>query len=237
MSNTFIQTLQSAGMLHAVVATILFALAGQTLGMLGGAVLAPARMSRHRAVRLIPSAYLWLFRGTPELLQLIAWYAVLPLAGVTLSITEIAVIGLGANEAARMTEIIRSGFLSIDRGQRDAARALGLSRWTATVHVLLPQAARVVAPAVGNEINVMFKNTSFLSVIGITELLRQSQLQAETTAQPLGVYLAAAVYYLVITTAWSLVQGRMESRQSERDSRRSFWRIWWRGLTGNVTSR
>jgi polar amino acid transport system permease protein len=161
---------------------------------------------------------------------------VLPLAGVNLSLTEIAIIGLSANEVARMTEIIRSGILAVDAGQHDASRALGLSRIHSAVHIVLPQATRVILPAIGNEVNVMFKNTSFVSVIGLTEILRASQLQAETSAHPLGIYFAGAVYYLLITTLWGGVQGWLEQHFDIRSSRRSVWRAWWSGLTGNIST-
>jgi polar amino acid transport system permease protein len=181
MTHDLLSSLTSYGFFRAAITTLWLTFVAQAAGTVGGMLLAPLRMSRHRTLRAIASAYLLLFRGTPELLQLIAWYAVVPLAGIKLNLVEIAVVGLGANEAARMAEIIRAGFQAIDDSQRQASRVLGLSRTHTLINVLLPQAARTVVAALGNEINIMFKTTSLASVIGITELLRQSQLVAETS--------------------------------------------------------
>jgi polar amino acid transport system permease protein len=103
-------------------------------------------------------------------------------------------------------------------------------------YVTFPQALRLILPPTGNELNIMFKTTSLVSVIGITELLRESQLVAETSRSPLGTYFAALVYYLVLTTLWGAVQGWLESRYAHRTERRSFLAVWWGGLTGNVAS-
>lgn len=234
MMHNLFSAISSHGFFIAAVTTVWLTLIAQAAGTIGGLILAPFRMSTHRSLRTVASAYLLVFRGTPELLQLIAWYAVLPLAGVNLNLVEVAIIGLGANEAARMAEIIRAGFQAVDPGQRDAARVLGLKHSQTLRYVLMPQAARTIIAALGNEVNIMFKTTSLVSVIGITELLRQGQLVAETARSPLGTYLAALIYYLVLTTIWGVFQGLL-SRSTETGPGRISWiRAWWDALSGGL---
>ena len=206
MTNTLLDELRSGAFQHAALTTLWLTFAAQGAGTLGGILLLPARMSRRRVLRSLAALYLLLFRGTPELLQLIAWYAILPLAGVNLSIIEVAIIGLAANEVARMVEIIRAAILDVNQGQYEAARVLGLSPPQMWLHIIAPQAARTVLAGLGNEINIMFKTTALVSVIGMTELLRQSQLSAQTAANSLNPYLAAMIYYLAMTTAWGACQ-------------------------------
>jgi polar amino acid transport system permease protein len=232
MMHDLLSSLSSREFLSAAITTVWLTAAAQLAGTAGGALLAPLRMARRRALRGFASFYLLIFRGTPELLQLIAWYAVLPLAGVNLNLVEIAVIGLGANEAARMAEVIRGALLGVDDGQTDAARAVGLSRFRALRFVILPQARPAIVAALGNEVNIMFKTTSLVSVIGMTELLRESQLAAETARNPLGTYVAALIYYLVLTTLWGAAQGLMSRPGGQ--SRPSVARSWWHALSGGL---
>ena len=110
-----------------------------------------------------------------------------------------------------MMEIVRSGLISVDAGQRDAARSLGLNRWQIFVLVVLPQAVKVILPPLGNNFNYMLKATSLLAMISFAELLRVSQQMAQYTTRPLEVYCAVAVYYLAMTSAWDAVQRRLEA--------------------------
>lgn len=216
----FWNVLTSIDMVHAAWTTIWIAVASQALGVLLGFVFAGLQMSRWRVPRWIAVAYLWLFRGSPELLQIIAWYAILPFVGVTLDIWQIAILGLGVNEGARMTEVVRGAIVAVDRGQTDAAKVLGMNGFQRFVHVVLPQALVLVIPPLGNQISYMFKSTSLVSTIGVVELLGQTQQLAQFTNNPLPLYLAGAVWYLAITTAWSIAQRWMEGRASFDPRRR-----------------
>jgi polar amino acid transport system permease protein len=230
MSSDLLSSLSSSGFLQAALTTVWLTAAAQAVGTLGGALLAPLRMSRNPAARAFAAFYLLIFRGTPELLQLIAWYAVLPLAGVDLNLVEIAVIGLGANEAARMVEIIRGALLAVDSGQGDAARMVGLTRLQILRHVILPQSMPVIVAGLGNEVNIMFKTTSLVSAIGMTELLGQSEIVAQTAQNSLGPYLAALIYYLALTTIWAAFQGLLTNRRGTR----SLVGAWWNALSGEL---
>lgn len=234
MMHDLLGSLSSTEFIRAAITTVWLTTAAQVAGTIGGALLTPLRMARHRALRGFASFYLLIFRGTPELLQLIAWYAVLPLAGVNLNLVEIAIVGLGANEAARMVEITRGALLGVDPGQDDASRAVGLSRIQALRYVILPQAMPAIIAALGNEVNIMFKTTSLVSVIGMTELLRQSQLVAETARSPLGTYLAALLYYLALTTLWGAGQGLLSGHRGQGQHRPSLARSWWHALSGGL---
>ena len=236
MAHDLLDAITSDGFLHAAVTTLWLTFVAQGAGTLGGIVLVPLRLSNRRLPRFVASLYLFIFRGTPELLQLIAWYAILPLAGVNLNLVEVAIVGLGANEAARMVEIIRAALQAVDEGQRDAARVIGLSRLDTLRYVVVPQAARTIVAALGNEVNIMFKTTSLVSVIGITELLRQSQLAAETARSPLGTYVAALIYYLVLTTTWGVFQGLIARQVRTNGKRPTVIAAWWDALGGRLQS-
>jgi polar amino acid transport system permease protein len=121
-------------------------------------------------------------------------------------------VALISNEAAYMAEIIRGGFLAIPPGQTDAAKALGLNRWQILVKIQLPQAVRIILPAVGNSVNGLLKATSIASVISMEELMRRSEMIMQLKFDVLEVFAAAAIDYLVLTTLWDQVQKRLEKR-------------------------
>jgi polar amino acid transport system permease protein len=146
------------------------------------------------------------------LIQLVVIYSGLPQVGLKFGVVASALIALILNEAAYLSEIIRSGFLSVPAGQRDAAAALGLSRWLTLWKVLLPQAIRIILPPLGNSVNGLLKATSITSVISMEELMRRSEMLMQVKFDVLEVFAAAACYYLVLTTLWDLVQRGLETR-------------------------
>lgn len=202
----FFDSLTATSVLQATWVTIWISLAAQGIAVVIGLVLGPMRGSRIWPLRAVSWFYVWFFRGSPELMQIIAWYAILPLLGVNLTLIEAGLLGLSINEGARMCEIVRAALSSVDQGQIDAARMLGMGRFTAFRLVILPQAAKLIIPPLGNQMNYMFKTSSLVSVIGIVELLRNTELLTQTATKPLSVYLATCVIYLIITTMWGLLQ-------------------------------
>lgn len=195
--------------------------AGVTLGMtvaaaVGGLllalVLAGMRMSSNVALSQIARFYLWVFRGTPLLIQLVIIYSGMPQLGLRLGVLESALIALILNEAAYMSEIVRSGFMGVAKGQREAADSLGLPSWLVVWKVTLPQAFRLMIPPLGNSINGLLKATSITSVISMEELMRRSQMVMQEHFHVLEVFGVAAIYYLVMTTAWGFIQERLERR-------------------------
>jgi polar amino acid transport system permease protein len=141
-------------------------------------------------------------------------FTALPQIGIRLSVVEAAIFGLSINEGAYLSEIFRGGILSIDRGQIDAARAIGMPYWTTMRRIVLPQAARVVLPPLGNQFNGMLKATSLASVISMDELLRSTQYLIELTFRSLELFTIACMYYLAMTTCWSFIQRRLEAHFS-----------------------
>src|SRR3954463_2496714 len=183
------------------------------LGGIIGLGLAVMRLSKHKALSRAAQAYIWIFRGTPLLVQLIIIYTGLPQLGlVRFSVLEAAVIGLALNEAAYLSEILRGGILSVAKGQTEAARAMGLSPFQIFRLVVLPQALRIIIPPLGNSVNGLLKTTSIASVISMEELLRRGQILMQQRFEVLEVFCVIAVIYLVMTSAWDLVQRRLEER-------------------------
>ena len=182
------------------------------LGMLLALVLVLFRLSERRILSHYARFHIWLFRGTPLLVQLIIIYTGLPQLGlIRLNVVQSALLGLVLNEAAYLSEILRAGIQSVAQGQRDAAMALGLKRWQVLYLVTMPQALRVVVPALGNSVNGLLKTTSIASVISMEELLRRGQILMQQRFEVLEVFVCIAIIYLVMTSAWELVQMRIEA--------------------------
>jgi polar amino acid transport system permease protein len=216
----------SAAWLGGLAITIYAAVIAQLIGIVLGVFSALAGMSKMQALRSISGVYIWFFRGTPVLVQIALLYYGTPyLLGIDLfpdliQIGPISVLGavlagilaLGVNEGAYMSEIIRAGILSVDPGQTEAAKSLGMTYRLTMSRIVLPQALRVIIPPLGNEFNNMLKTTSLMSVIAVEELFRNASAIASATFKPFEPLLAVSVYYLVLTTIWSFIQARIERR-------------------------
>jgi polar amino acid transport system permease protein len=183
-----------------------------TAGLALGFLVAMMRLSRSRLLRMPASFYVWLFRGTPLLVQLIVIYTGLPQLGIKLTVVESALIGLALNEAAYLAEIVRAGILAVPHGQTEAAQSLGMSRAKIMHLVILPQALRIIIPPLGNSVNGLLKTTSVTSVISMEELLRRTQVLIQERFMVLELFAVAAIYYLAMTTAWDFIQRRIERR-------------------------
>ena len=208
----FLANLSNTFLIGGALVTVWLTAAAITGGLLLGLVVALLRVSGNRAGVAAARFYIWLFRGTPLLIQLVVIYSGLPQIGLKFGVIASALIALILNEAAYLSEIIRSGFLSVPAGQRDAAAALGLPPWLVLRKVLLPQAIRIILPPLGNSVNGLLKATSITSVISMEELMRRSEMLMQVKFDVLEVFAAAAVYYLLLTTAWDLVQRWLEAR-------------------------
>ena len=215
---------------HALWATIYISIVAQVLGILLGLVAALARMSRFLPFRLLSGTYVLIFRGTPVLVQIFFFYFALGLPnvvhlGVFNLTAEVAsgILALSINEGAYMREIIRAGIDSIDKGQMEAAKSLGMRSGLAMRRIILPQAARVIVPPLGNEFNNMMKTTSLVYTIGVYELFADAE-QGYSQTFHTEYFVAVAFWYLVLTTIWSLIQASIERRlaASERGDQLSF---------------
>jgi polar amino acid transport system permease protein len=204
---------------HAALMTVWISLAALFAGMLIGLVLAAGQEVPSRIVRGAIIGYLWLFRGTPVLLQLVFAFNVLPVFGIVLPAYACAVLALGLNEGAYMTEIMRSGIRAVGPGQRLAARALGLEDRQIMLWVVLPQALRIVIPPIGNQFNGMLKLSALVSVIGVQELLLTADQTASMNFRYLETLTVAGIYYLVMTTVLMVIQVFIERACQRRRGR------------------
>jgi polar amino acid transport system permease protein len=205
--------------------TVQVAVLAQLLGVTLGIGFAFMRVSRNPFLNALAGFYVWFFRGTPVLLQLYILYLGLPqfIDSPTftreLTAFRAAIIAFGINEGAYMTEIIRAGILSVESGQSDAAQSLGMTRLQALRRIILPQALRVAVPPTGNEFIAMLKNTSLASAISLVELLHRTSLIYATNFKFMELLVVAAIWYLAMTTVFSLIQAEVERRLAvgERD--------------------
>lgn len=230
--STVRQYLFSDIVLHGVVRTLYLTVLAMSIASVLGVFLALARLSASFVFKSFAGVYVWLFRGTPVLVQLILWFnlsLVIPqvtfkLYGTGLSHTVVtnsvvtpfnaAVLGLALNEAAYMAEIIRGGLLSVGRGQTEAALSLGMSTGRTIRRIVFPQAMRAIIPPAGNELITCLKTTALVSVISYNELLGTVQGIYSVNYKTLELLVVASFWYLACTTAFSIVQYYIERRYS-----------------------
>jgi len=196
--------------------TIELSIGGMVFGLTFGFAIALLRLSKRKTLRGLGRVYVSFIRGTPLLVQLFVIYYGLAQFGIRLDPIPSALIGLSLNVAGYTGEILRAAIASVDRGQWEAARSLGLS-WAQTMRlVILPQAARVALPPLGNSFISLVKDTSLAATIQVPELFRQAQLITARTFQIFTMYLTAAILYWVISTGLAWCQHRMERRYSKQ---------------------
>jgi polar amino acid transport system permease protein len=208
------------------------------IGIVGGILLALMRLSANPMLSSVSWLYIWFFRGTPVLVQLIFWFNISALVGTTLSvgipfgpsfvdfdtnllITPLvaAILGLGLNEAAYMSEIVRAGILSVDEGQSEAAHALGMKRLMVMYRIVLPQAMRVIIPPTGNETISMLKTTSLVSTLAFTELLKAGQNIYNANYKTIPLLIIVSAWYLFMTSILSVGQYYIERYYARGSSR------------------
>ena len=183
-------------------------------GTLLGIIMALLKITKNIFVSSFSTLYTWIFRGTPMLLQLFFFYNALPMMGITLAPFTAAVLGLSLNCGAYMGEIIRGGIISVDKGQFEASKALGFTYFQTMTKIILPQTLRNIIPSVGNEFITMLKDTSLVSAIAMSELMRSANQIASTTFKYTEMLLAAAFLYLLMTTIFTSVFSFVEKKLS-----------------------
>jgi polar amino acid transport system permease protein len=214
--------------LEGLVVTIELTVIAMVIGVLLGVLLAVMRQSVNPLVSGSSWLYIWFFRGTPVLVQLLFWYniaALYPKLGIgipfgpafvhpnvntLITAFRAGVLGLGLNEAAYMAEVVRAGLISVDPGQTDAAQALGMSRVQTLRRIVLPQAMRVIIPPTGNETISMLKTTSLASVITVTELLYSSEQIYAVNYKTIQLLIVASIWYIVCTSVLYVGQYYLE---------------------------
>lgn len=179
-----------------------------------GLVCALAKTSGYRALQYPAEFYLWFVRGTPLLTQIFLIYFGLPQVGIRLDPFSAGVIALGVNGGAYVAEIIRGGLLSIPKGQRESAVALGMTYWQTMSRIVLPQVVRVIIPPITNDAATTLKNTSLLSTITIMELMLQTQVIVNSTFRPFEFYILVSLIYLAMTTVLMVAMRWAERRHA-----------------------
>jgi polar amino acid transport system permease protein len=181
--------------------TLIVSLAAIFFGSILGLVISFALLSKNLVIRGAAGFYRSFWRGTPILVQLLLVFYLAPELGLNIAPMTAAILALSLNSAAFQAEIYRSGLLAVPQGQLEAARILGIRRWQACIWIELPQMARLVMPALVNEAISIVKNSSLVSIIAVTELMRRSQQIAATTFQPLEIFLIAGAIYVAVNFA------------------------------------
>jgi polar amino acid transport system permease protein len=247
--STIPQYFFEASILQGIRLTLILTFLAIAAGLVGGIVLAMLRGSGNPVLVGLAYLYIWFFRGTPLLVQLIFWF------NIQLFVPEIsfgshsiqtnqlissftaAMLALGLNEAAYMSEIVRGGILAIDRGQSEAATALGYTPYQTFRHIIMPQALRVIIPPIGNQTISMLKTTSLVSIVAAQDLLTRAQNIYAKNFLVIELLFVAASWYLIMTSIAIVIQVWIEQRLSQdgpvRASvgtpRRWFNQLLWRG--------
>lgn len=196
------------------------AMAGAMILGFGGAL---AALSRFSALRWLVQGYLGFFRGVPVLVQIVFWYNALPVLtnnAINLPALVAGTLALALNEGAYMTEIIRSGLSSVDPGQREAARALGMTKAKALRRIVLPQALAVIIPPTGNQFIAMLKTTSLLFAIAVPEIFSTGTNIYSQNFRYFEVLFVVSIWYLVLTALLTAIQKAIERRFAPRKSRK-----------------
>ncbi|MGC8530983.1 MAG: amino acid ABC transporter permease [Acidiphilium sp.] len=204
--------------------TLLISIGGQVIGLLIGLPAALARRSTNKLLTWPARTYILLMRGTPLLVQIVFIYTGLAAAGilrfhdihlggmVLAGNVQAGILALGLNEGAYMAEIFRAGIDAVDPGQTEAAKSLGMTPTKILRYVVLPQAFRIILLPIGNQFNIMLKNSTLVSVIGVSEMLLVTETINSATFRTFELYSVLAIYFLILTSIWGLIMRLVEQR-------------------------
>lgn len=201
-------------LLMGALVSIQIAAVSVVIGSIGGTMLALALFYGNTLIKIIAHTYITIIRGTPMLVQILTLYFVLPIIGISLPAFWAAVLAIGLNSIAYVSQIVRAGIESVGTGQIEAAQTLGFTHAQIARLIILPQAFRTVLPALGNECITLIKDSSLASVIGVSELTHQGSLIMSRTYDALTVYLGVALIYLCMTSLVSLLLHTLEQRMN-----------------------
>ena len=201
-------------LLQGLVVTLQIAAASCCIGLILGTALALMQTSNNQLLRLFVTMYVIIIRGTPMLIQILCAYFLLPQIGIQISALWTAIIAIGLNSGAYISQIIRSGISSVGAGQIEAAQVLGFSTSDTIRYIILPQAVRVTLPALGNEFVTLIKDSALASIIGVAELTKQANFVKSKTFDAITVYFAVAILYLILTSTISFFVARLEKRMN-----------------------
>lgn len=215
--NLIVRWLPAMG--QGTIATIWISFSSLVLALIVGLLVSLLRFSHSGIIRRLATYFVDVIRGTPALIQILAIYFGLPFFGISLPAYVAGIIALGINSGAYISEMIRGGIESIDRGQMEAARDLGMSYNQAMRRVILPQILQIVIPPITGEYNSLVKGSSLLSVISIAELTRVGQRMLGVSFRPIESWLPVAIIYFVINYIITRMTGILETRLAARGKR------------------
>ena len=197
--------------------TLMIAVAGISLGFLIGCISGYALQSKNKVAKVLAGIYIWIIRGTPLMVQALYIYFVVPkITGIEFSSNAAGIIAIMLNSGAFISEIVRGALESIDIGQKEAGLSLGLTYRQTLVHVLIPQAFRLILPSLFNQFIVSVKDTALLSVIVVNEITKQINNYTALSFKVIEGYTTGAIFYLVLISILILIQKKIESRLKER---------------------
>lgn len=216
-----VEYMMSPAFVEGALMTLLLTLCSIVCGVAVGLVIALLQDTKTKIGQALTTLYLWLFRGTPVLFQIIFIYNVLPSFGIRLSAFVSGVLALSLNEGAYMAEIVRSGLQAVKTGQRVAGLALGMTRGQVLRFIVIPQAARIVLPPMGNQLIGMLKLSALVSVIAVQDLLLVANQIASANFRYFEALTAAGIYYLAMTTVFMLLQMALERALDPKSRRKT----------------
>ncbi|KJS23330.1 MAG: ABC transporter permease [Clostridiaceae bacterium BRH_c20a] len=205
-------------LLKGAVMTVTLTACAITFGTGIGLIIAFMKIIKNPVLNFIGGIYTWVFRGIPLLVQLFIIYYALPMVlGITLDAFPAAVIGISLCGGAYIAEIIRAGVQSVDKGQMEASMSLGMGYFQAMRRVIVPQTYRRLIPPMGNEFITLLKDTALVSTITMTELTRTAQIYSASHFKPFEMFLTAGVIYLILTTFFTVVFGKLETKLAQSE--------------------
>lgn len=229
----------SPDILHGLGITLMLTTVAMILGLFIGVILAVMRLSSSRVFQSAAWGWIWFFRGVPPLVQLIFWYNMaLLIPRITIALPfgrtlvdwnvndlitpfSAAIMGLAFTESAYAAEMLRAGIRAVSAGQTEACATLGMTRWQSLRRIVLPQALRIVIPPIGNDTISMLKFSSLVSILALPDLLYSAQMIYARTYQTIPLLIVATIWYLVLTTAFTLIEHAVEAHFDVTHRRRS----------------
>ena len=212
----------SPSFLNGLALTVIISIIAMALALVLGLLIALMGRSRFLPIRILASLYIWVIRGTPLLVQLVIIYTgfaaaqIFRFEDITIGFlikgaVQAAIVALMLNESAYISEIVRGGLESIEKGQTEAALSLGMTPLGSMRWIIVPQAIRVMVPPLGNSFNGLMKSTSILSIIGVAEMFQVGSSMSSSTFKVFEIYIVVALYYLALTTVWTIIQTAIEN--------------------------
>lgn len=197
-------------LLRGLTVSIKIAFLSSLIGFGVGIILGFILTEKNKLLRIFANTYVNIVRGTPMLLQIIFIYNLLPLLGIKMTALFSAILAIGFNSGAYVSQVIKSGILSVSKGQIEAAKVLGFSNFQIMRYIIFPNAFRVVLPALGNEFITLIKDSSLASTIGVVELFKEGSIIISRTYDAISVLVAVGFIYLILTSIMSFLIDKLE---------------------------